>query len=644
MKLKISVVAAALALGLAPDPVVQPSAWAAENIVVPDGPYAGSHWSPEVTPYLPEILDLLAPEDPATRISVRKSAQPGLTGLGIAWLGYIADVAPARAMAVQPTVDAAKDFNRDKLQPTIDGSPVLRRKIAPLKSRSGRGSTVLSKSYPGGSLTICGANSTAGLRSKTVKNVLCDEIDDWPEDLEGQGDPMLMVDARQLAFRALGTYKKLEMSTPTLKGSSRIDAAFEAGDQRYYHVSCPHCGHEQTLIFENLRFEEDFPHKAVYVCAARGCIIEHFEKTGMLARGRWIAAEPGPGRHPSFHIDSLYSPFVTWDDIAAAYLATKGDPHREKGFANLWLGRSFEVQGEAPKWEDLQKRAQSIASHGRGEVPAWVLFLTMGVDMQADRLEASIWGWGVGKTSALIDHVVLAGNTADLQVWGDLTELWQQSWFTLQGRELRLECTAVDSGYRPTMAYDWVRGKPATISIKGYSGRTDWPIGTPKKMTYTPRGKLVRSSALNWMVGSWYLKAELYGYLNLEGPDETGNFPPGFVHLASGLDDEVFKQLTAEKLVAKQKRGGLTSYQWDKSPQDRNEVLDCAVYARAAAYSPHIGMGRMTLAQWEALAIERGAPPEPAQLDMLRAVVAPPGAEVDEAAPAIRAGKSRWLS
>jgi phage terminase large subunit GpA-like protein len=612
----LSIVAAALALGIAPDPVVVPSAWAASVLVVPDGPYAGTKWSPTVAPYLTEILDTLSPDDPSNRAAVRKSAQTGFTTIGIAWLGLIADMAPARVLAIQPTVDAAKEFNREKLQPAIEASPRLRRKIADQKSRSGQGSTMLTKIFPGGSISITGANSSVGLRSKTVRYALCDEVDDWPADLDGQGDPMRMVEARQMSFLATGRYKRFEISTPTLKGISRIDRAYEGGDQRLFHVPCPDCGEEQALTFENLRFEDAYPYNAHYICQANGCVIEHREKTGMLARGRWIAQAPGLGRYPSWHIDTLSSPFVTWNDIAKAFIESRNDPSADKTFTNLWLGRSYEIKGEAPEWEILQRRAQAIGSHAGGEVPAWMLFLTMGVDVQADRIEASVWGWGVGKVSGLVEHVVFAGDTNGPDVWIQLNDLWSREYTTSGGHNRRIECTAVDSGFRPTMTYDWTRGKPRTVSIKGYSGRTDWPIGQPKKMTYTPRGKVSKTSALNWMVGSWYLKAEIYGCLNLEGPDESGNFPPNFVHLPTGVDDELFKQLTAEKLITVQKRGGATSFEWQKAPQARNEVLDCAVYARAAGY--HLGMGRMTLAQWEALAVERGAPPPASQMDLLR--------------------------
>ncbi|MCG8357613.1 MAG: phage terminase large subunit family protein [Kiloniellales bacterium] len=626
----LSLIALALGAGIAPDPVVVPHSWASDNIVVPDGPMAGSKWSPDLAPYLKEPLDLLAPEDPENLVVVRKSAQTGFTGVGISWLGLIAMVAPAKTLVVLPTVDAAKEFNREKLQPTIEASPHLAATIAEQKSRAGRGSTMLTKVFPGGSHVITGANSTVGLRSKTVKNALCDEVDDYPLDLDGQGDPMNMIEARQMAFLSTGSWKRLVGSTPTLEGASRIDAMYDAGDQRQFHVPCPQCGEEQVLDDENLRHEESFPYRAHMICAVNGCVIEHRHKARMLSAGRWVAQKPSPGRHPSFEINALYSPFVTWDDYAKAKVNAEVDATQAKTFENLWRGRSYKVKGDAPEWVELQKRAASLASHARGEVPVAALFLTMGVDVQADRLEASIWGFGIGKTSWLIDHIVLPGDTNAPDVWGKLTELWQRSFPTsVEGQIRRVECVAVDSGYRPTMAYDWTRGKPGAISVKGASARTDWPIGSPKKMTYTARGTLAKRSALNWLVGSWYLKAEIYGCLSLTGPNEAGAFPPGFVFLPTGLDDEVFKQLVAEKLVPRQTRNGLQAYEWQLLPGHRNEVLDCAVYARAAAYQ--LGMATLTLEQWQQIAAERGAPPEAAQLDLLSAIAGRPPAHGVEA-------------
>jgi len=625
MQSTLSVVATALAKGIAPPPEIDPVAWAADNIVVPDGPYAGQRWDPSLFPPQTEILQVLSPRHPCTRVTVRKSAQTGVTGLGIIWLGLIACHYPAAVLAVQPTLAALKKFNADKLQPTIDQSPALRRRIARQKSRDGDGSTALSKRFPGGSIRLTIANSSADLRSATVRFALCDEIDEWPEDLEGQGDPMAMVDARQIAFHRTGDFKKVEISTPTLAGASRIDTAFEAGDQRWLQLACPHCDEWQFLEFEQLRGETTWPHQVHYVCRHCGCALEEHDKTAFLKRWRFVPASPEAGRHPSFQLSAIESPFTTWDAMWQAWLAAQEDPHKLKTFDNLWLGRSHEVQGEAPEWQHLRDRAALIAHHDRGEIPAAALFLTAGIDVQWNRLEVVLLGIGVGKTLYVVDHAVLEGDTADVDVWNRLTAwLFQARWDTA-GHARRIDLAAADSGdgNRTAMVYKWVRGKHNVIAIKGRPGIHDWPISNGKDTSYKPRGRNRTRRARLFDVSPHFLKSELYGKLNLQGPDEAGQFPPGFVHLPTGMPDDFFQQLTSQKLVTVEKRGGGTRLEWQKTRGVRDEVLDCTAYALGAAYHPMVGIGAMTPEMWARKAAERGVPAEEEQLDLLRGMALP---------------------
>lgn len=626
------VFARAFAAAIAPDPEIRLSDWAAEHLVVADGPQAGQRWDPTLTPFLTGILDCLSPRHPCTRVAVRKSGQIGYTGMAIAWLAAIAACHPAPTLVVMPTAALAKDFNREKLQPTIDATPVLRGRIREHKSRAADSSTTTHKRFAGGHWALTGANSTAALRSRTVRYACCDEVDDWPADLDGQGDPSGMVDARMIAYTRAGTAKRLDGSTPTIEGTSRIDALFEAGDQRWWHVPCPHCGEAQVLRFEALRFRPAPPHDAHLHCAECGCRIDHAAKAAMVAAGRWIATAPGPGRYPSFHLDAMVSPFVSWDDIAAKSVAAEHNPEQAKTFANLWLGRSYKTAGEAPPWQDLYHRARDHGGHVLGTVPPGALFLTMGVDAQPDRLEASVWGWGVGKTAYLIDHHVLAGDTNLAAVWDRLSALHLAAWPVAgrPGLTRTIELTAVDAGFRPDRVYQWVAGRPRAVAVKGYAGHTDWPIGLPKTVHFDRRGRAVRGATRRWMAGSSYLKAEIYGYLALSGPDEAGRTPPGFVHLPRDVAEDTVQQLTAERMVPR--RNGGTD--WVRvSAGIRNEVLDCAVYARAAAYHPDIGMGRFTARHWQDLAAARDAPPEPAQRDLLAGLVPRPAAATPPAPP-----------
>jgi len=623
-KSTFAIVAGALALGLMPDRVVEPVDWAKEHFYVPDGPRAGSLWDPKETPYAVEILNALGTEDPTNKVVVRKSAQTGLTTVGIAWLGYIADVAPADCLAIQPTSDALREFNRRKLQPAIEGSPAMAAAIRDTKARSGEGSTGTFKRFAkGGGLSLAIGNSAASLRSMTVKYAFADEVDEWPLDLDGQGDPMAMVEARQTAFLNTADWKRYEISTPTTEGESRIDGEFEGGDQRYWHVSCPHCGHEQALVFDRLKGNDEPPFKTHYVCEANGCIIEGRDKRRLIKSGRWIATKPGPGRWRSYHIDEISSPFVPWDEVWSKWIAARKNPALMKTFWNLTLGRAYKTEGDAPEWEALQRRAVTDASHALEELPAWVLFVTYGVDVQGDRLEVGVWGWGVGRTRALITQQVFPGNTADFSVWSELAAFWRRDWTRADGRVMQAEACVVDSGYRPAMAYQWVAGinHPHVVAGKGASERTEWPLkrGTPRNFEDRRTGK--RKKVDGYLFGSWYLKAAFYAALNVEGPSEEGRYPPGYVFLPTGGDDELFKQLTAEALVKVPNRRGYEVLQWQKRLNQANEALDCAVMAHAAAVL--LGMHLWDVKRWETLAEERGAPPEQGQLDLLRDAMAP---------------------
>lgn len=607
----------ALARGIAPDRRVRPSEWARTTLIVPDGPLEGELWDPSLTPQLIEILDCLGPDDPCTRVSVRKSAQVGFTQVGIAWLGSIIDNTPAKTLVVFPTIDLGDEFNAEKLHPTLEATAALRRRVAEARSRSARASTTRKKRFPGGTITITGANSSADLRSKTVKFGFADEIDDWPLDLNKQGDPMAMFDARFRAFLRVGGYKKLEGSTPTIKGISRIDAAFEAGDQRYWHVRCPHCDEEQRLEFRHLKFEKSYPHNAHYVCPHCGCVIEASARDAMVRAGRWVATKPGPGRHPSFHLDTLTSLLVTWDDIAAAWIDAQGDPKKLKTFVNLWLGESWEERGEAPEWERLFARRESYAV---ATVPIGGLVITSAVDVQMKGLFFETVAWGVGKESWSIDAGFLPGDTADADssAWRALAEVYERRYADAYGNAWPIELMAIDSGYNTNAVKWWCRGRPNAMVIKGEDGWGRPPLGTPSRQDIDYGGRKIRRGSVMWPVGTWPLKAELYALLRKPGlRDGADHDPPGYCHFTEALhDDAYFKQLTAEYLVDRVVKGRSVK-EW--AANGDNHFHDCRVYNLALAY--HLGIDRMTMDDWARLAAMRNLPPPKLQGDLFAAGV-----------------------
>lgn len=618
----LALVGGALAKGIAPDRRVRPSEWARENLVIPDGPLEGELWDPSLTPQLIEILDCLGPDDPCTRVSVRKSAQVGFTQVGIAWLGSIIDNTPAKTLVVFPTIEVGDDFNSEKFHPTLEATRCLKQRVAETRSRSARASTSRKKRFPGGTITITGANSSADLRSKTVKFGFADEIDDWPLDLNKQGDPMEMFDARFRAFLRVGGYKKLEGSTPTIKGISRIDAAFEAGDQRYWHVTCPHCGEEQRLEFKHLKFEKTVPHNAFYECQRNGCRIEASDRDAMVRGGRWVATMPGPGRHPSFHLDTLTSLLVTWDHVAAKWIDAQGDPKKLKTFVNLWLGESWEERGEAPEWERLYARRETYSLR---TVLLGGLVITCAVDVQMKGLFYEVVAWGVGKECWSIDTGFLPGDTsdADSPAWRALAEVYERRYPDAYGNAWPIDLLAVDSGYNTNAVKWWCRGRPKAMVIKGEDGWGRPPLGTPTKQDIDYGGKKLRRGAVMWPVGTWPLKAEVYALLRKPGVREGADHdPPGYCHFTEALHDEgYFKQLTAE-YVADEVTRGRTVKVWKATGE--NHFLDCRVYNLALAY--HLGIDRMTMDDWARLAAQRNVPPPKMQGDLFAPSVVPPPA------------------
>ena len=585
--------------------------WAEANFVLVDGPLMGQRWDRTVVPYMIEILDEID-SDENNIVTVRKSAQVSFTTAAMAWMFKNIDTAPDRELVIFPTLSSVQDFNRDKLSPAMEVSPAMRRKVRAQKSRSASGSTIMNKQFAGGSISLTGANSSVDLRSKTTRRQFRDEIDEWPLDLEGQGDPYSMADARMISFHATGEWKVLEGSTPTIKGASRIDQRFDDGDRRYYQVPCPHCGKFQRLIFGGkdtkggLKFSTEFPYKAWYACEHNGCVIQHHEKRDMVARGKFVAEKPGPGRHPSFHIDALISNLTTWDDLVVAFLKARNDPQKLKGFVNLWLGESWEVRGDAPDWKLLMLKREDFP---RTVIPPGGLILTGAADIQADGIYYEIIAWGSDLQSWSIDVGFLPGATAGprAQVWKDLDAVYQRKWPDAHGGEWPTDAFAVDAGYNTQTVYDWCRRRPKARAIKGVSGWYKPAIARqPSQQDISYGGRKVKYGVKLWPVGTWSLKSALYYNIRKEGVvDGEDADPPGYCHFATWHDEGYFKQLTAEHLKEREHKGRIVK---DWVANGPNHYHDCRIYGMAMA--EHLGLSNMTGDQWAKIAADRGVPAE----------------------------------
>lgn len=372
--------------GLKPDPLLTVSEWADRYRVLSQRASSEpGRWRTERSPYLKEIMDCLSPASAVQRVAVMKGTQIGGDECGNCWIGYVIHQAPGPMMAVAPTVELVKRNSKQRIDPLIEESEVLRERVRERRSRDS-GNTVLSKEFPGGVLILTGANSAVGLRSMPARYLFLAEVDGYPGDVEGEGDPILLAERRSATFQRR---KILLVSTPKTKSLSRIQREYEASDQRQYFVPCPHCGEQQTLELENLRWPEGRPREAEYACTHCDALIGKRHKTWMLDHGEWRPTAPGDGRTAGFHLSSLYSPvgWFSWADAAEMYEQAQKTPDLMKGFVNTVLGPPFEEEAEAPEWQRLYERRESYRI---GMVPDGGLFLTAGVDIQKDRIEVEV--------------------------------------------------------------------------------------------------------------------------------------------------------------------------------------------------------------------------------------------------------------
>jgi phage terminase large subunit GpA-like protein len=611
----------AWARGLRPDPVVTVAEWAEAHRRLPEetSPVPG-RWRNQTTPYLVEPMQLASPSHPCRRVTLIKSAQIGGSELITNFLGTVIDTAPGPTLVVHPTVEAGKDWTAEKFDPSIRATPRLRALVSDPTSRDSRGSTMKRKRFPGGFVIVTGANSTRALRQRSIRYVVKDDWSDWPQDVDGQGDPDKMADARQIAYEETGGAKSVQVSTPTVKGACRVTRAWEASDQRLFRVPCPHCGHRQALRFRpdgegrgGLRFEPSPPFRARYACEECGALIDHHEKRRMLAEGRWQATRPGPGRQPGFALNALYSPFVAWDKVAEEFAAAKDDPHLLKTFVNLWLGEAWEEKGDAPEWEGLKKRAED---YPLGVVPAGAAVVTIGVDVQKQGIYFEVVAWGPGKTSWSIEYGYLEGVTDDDPatgaVWAALDGLYERTWPTPSGARVPCDMLAIDAGYATQHVYSWARARARVMAVKGQDGWERAVLGQPTPQTVSYRGRKVRRGVLLWPVYTWNLKSEFYAQLR-KAPPRPGaeEWPAGYCHYSTLHPDGFFQQQTAETLIEREVKGRLKQ-EWKRSGE--NHYLDARVYAMAAFHraARRLGVLYNDPAAWAALIEARGTrrPPQ----------------------------------
>jgi len=590
--------------GLTPDPDLTVSQWADKHRMLSGRASAEpGRYRTARTPYMREIMDRLSPGDVMQRIVFMKAAQVGATEAGNNWIGFAIHQAPGPMLAVQPTVELAKRNSRQRIDPLIDESPDLRERVKPARSRDA-GNTMLSKEFAGGILIMTGANSAVGLRSTPARYIFLDEVDAYPASADEEGDPVTLAEARSLTFAH--RRKVFLVSTPTIRGLSRIEREYEASDQRRYFVPCPHCGAMQWLKFDRLRWQKGKPETAEYFCEGCDQPIGEHHKTAMLEGGEWRAtAAAADPTTVGYHLSALYSPigWLSWERIVRSWEAAQGSDEAIKAFRNTILGETWVETGEAPDWQRLYDRRERWKS---GTVPAGGLFLTAGADVQKDRIEVDVWAWGRGLESWLVDHVVIEGGPGDPACWRQLTDLLGKTWAHASGTHMTIARLAIDSGFETSAVYAWSRqvGFAQVAPVKGLEGfNRSSPVTGPTYVDATIAGKRLRRGVRLWTVATSTFKAETYRFLRQDRPTAEdisagATFPAGTVHLPDWADSEWLKQLTAEQLVTVKSRRGFSKLEWQKL-RERNEALDIRIYARAAAWI--LGADRWPDARWQEL-------------------------------------------
>ena len=495
-------------------------------------------------------------------VVVMAGAQLGKTEAILNIIGYHIHQNPCPILVLQPTLEMAQAFSKDRIASgLLRSTPVLKDKVKDPRARDS-GNTTLHKVFAGGAVTIVGANSPAGLASRPIRIVLCDEVDRYPTSAGTEGDPI------QLARKRSATYfnrKIIMVSTPTNKGASRIEDAFEKSDQRKYHVPCKHCESHQVLKWSNVRWEDDQPDTAKYMCEHCGTLWNEADRVWAIRNGEWIAQKPFAGT-AGFAINGLNSPWTPLADGVRDFLSVKRNPEQLRVWTNTYLGETWEDAGEQIDDFELADRREEMLS-----VPDEVMVLTAGVDVQDNRLEMTVQGWGKDDESYVLDHITLYGDPSTPHLWNDLDTQLNKQYETESGRTLMIRAAAVDSGGHFTnsvYAYCKKNQGRRIFAIKGVGGDGKPIAGRPSKNN-TVKCPL-------FPIGVDTVKDLIFARLRIQEPGS------GYVHFNDILQDEYFRQLTAEKAVTRFHRG-FKKRVFEKV-RPRNEALDCMVYS-IAAYS-----------------------------------------------------------
>jgi len=563
--------------------------------------------------------------DPSVRqISVMKSARVGYTKILDHIVGYFIHQDPSPLLLVQPRVEDAEDYSRTEIAPMLRDTPVLAEIAGDLKAKDSNQRIQKRVFRNGSSVSFVGANSPGGFRRITARIVAFDEVDGYPSQGAGdEGDQIALGTKRSESF---WNRKIILGSTPTIDGVSRIQKAWEESDQRRYFVPCPHCGHRQTLKWENLKWErseagEHLPETAHFRCEEHGCRLEEHDKPGMIDAGEWIAGKPSSG-HAGFHIWTAYSlfPNAAWKYLVAEWLRVYKDPGQKKTFVNLVLGEPHQEAVDVADPDVLRKRCEPYSFE---TMPSDVKLITFGADTQDDRIEVTFVGWGPQGEAWVARHEVIGGDTSKPAVWEQFDQLIVEPCVTDEGKVLVAQAGCIDSaGHRSEMVYKFCRDRKRR-RIYPTIGRGNPDPANPKMIWPKTPSRTKNSGDKPYTVGVDTAKDDISSRLAIV-PDPNGPTARAFHFPMVGLSADYFEQLTSEHAVTSYVKNRPRRMWVPKAIGARNEAWDCLVLALAARLSLPIKLDRSPVRPVAAPKPERAADePETAEIVSERAEPAP---------------------
>jgi len=518
-------------------------------------------WSTDRASYQRGMMQAIS--DPRIEnIVFMTGAQIGKTEIINNSVGYYVSQDPSPMLVVQPTLELAKMWSSDRLSPMLRDTPILKNLVKDPRSRDS-GNTLYQKQFPGGYIAIVGANSPSGLAARPIRCVFLDEVDRYPASAGSEGDPIELSKARTKTF----TYNRkiIMVSTPTNKGASRIENAFEESDKRFYYVPCPDCKHEQKLIWSNVNWEEDKPETASYICEECGSAWDDAMRYRAIKNGNWVATEDYNGT-AGFHINGIYSPWTPLSEAVKGFLVAKKMPDTLRVFVNTYLAETWEDQGERVDDYAVAERAEAFGD----KLDKNIMILTCGIDVQDDRLELEVVGWGKDEESWSVDYRTLYGDPSTPHLWNDLENILKNIYETEDGRQMQIRSACIDSGGHYTQAvYNFVRPREGRriFAIKGMAGESRPIVSRPTRNNI---GKIRL-----FTLGVDNIKELVFSRLKI---NEVG---AGYCHFPDDRPDEYFKQLASSEKIVTKFHKGFPRREFVKT-RTRNEALDCRVYAIGA--------------------------------------------------------------